>query len=44
MTILVECMNCFFVYRENTERPLEACPECGYMEMLEVREDWSQEA
>jgi len=28
--ILVECQNCYFVFKENPERPLEACPECGW--------------
>ncbi len=39
MIILVECMNCFYVYRENTERPLTACPECGWGELLQVYRD-----
>jgi len=43
MTILIECMNCFFVFRENPEDPLNCCPECGCEEMIEVKSDWNKE-
>lgn len=42
MTILVECTNCFFVFRENTEKPIDNCPECGWMELIEVKSDWNK--
>ncbi len=43
MTILVECQCCFFVFRENPDKELECCPECGDLELIEVKTDWNKE-
>jgi rRNA maturation endonuclease Nob1 len=43
MKILIECQNCFFCFKENTEAPLESCPECGNPDLIEVKKDWNKE-